>query len=122
LLVVAARGIVTALLAHGTAAAKLNLNNVKDIVSIIGTIITVLAIIIGGFWAYFKFARGRTYRPRLEVGLTAQWWAVNEKWLLHARVTVKNVGVSKVELLQTGTGLRANVLAADQPSSPASAE
>ncbi len=108
-------------LARGDPAVKLSLESVNAVVNIIGTCVTAIAIIIGGIWAYFKFAKGRTYRPRLEVLLAGQWWLVNKKWLLQARVTVRNVGSSKVELLQKGTGLGVSVLAVDQPPPPASA-
>ena len=41
-------------------------------VSIAGveTAIRVAAILVGGVWVYFKFARGRTFRPRLELTLS----------------------------------------------------
>ena len=65
-------------LAGGDPAVKLSLESVNAVVDIIGTSVTAIAIIIGGFWAYFKFAKGRTYRPRFEVLLAGQWWLVNK--------------------------------------------
>jgi hypothetical protein len=97
------------------------LDNIKTVVDIIGTSVTAIAVILGGIWAYFKFVKGRTYRPRLGVGLTGQWRLVDGRHLLHARITVKNIGASKVTLLQRGTGLRVSVLVPDQPVAPASA-
>jgi hypothetical protein len=111
---------VFALLVHGKAAASSSFQNTDLIVDAISKTITAVAVIIGGVWAYFKFVRGRTYRPRLEVNLAGQWWPVNGKWLLQTRVMVKNVGASKVELIQKGTGLRVSVPGTDQPSPPAS--
>lgn len=96
------------------------LDNVKTVVDIVGTAVTALALILGGIWAYFKFVKGRTYRPRLGVGLAGQWRLVDGRRLLHARITVKNIGASKVTLLQRGTGLRVSVLGQDQPVAPAS--
>jgi hypothetical protein len=113
--------ILAMILVGGDPATKSSLENVDAVVNIIGTSVTATAIIIGGVWAYFKFVKGRTYRPRLEVLLAGQWWLVNKKWLLQTQVTVKNVGSSKVELLQKGTGLGVGVLAGDQPPPPASA-
>jgi hypothetical protein len=78
-------------------------------------------VVLGGIWAYFKFVKGRTYRPRLGVSLAGQWQFVDGRRLLHARITVENIGASKVTLLQRGTGLRVSVLAPDQPAAPASA-
>jgi hypothetical protein len=91
------------------------LDNLKTVVDIIGTVVTAAAVILGGMWAYFKFVKGRTYRPRLGVRLTGHWRPVDGRHLLHARITVENIGASKVTLLQRGTGLRVSVLAPDQP-------
>jgi hypothetical protein len=98
-----------------------DLDNAKTVIDLIGTLITAAAVIIGGIWAYFKFVKGRTFRPRLEVNMSGQWVNVDEKQLLQARIRVKNIGASKVTLLQEGTGLRVSVLAARQPSAPAAA-
>lgn len=102
-------------------AAKSTLDNAKDIADIASSAITALAVIIGGAWAYFKFAKGRTYRPRVEMQLAGQWWLAEGKVLLQVRITIKNVGSSKLKLLQRGSGLRASVLDSDQPPPPASA-
>lgn len=114
--------IIAQVFAYGDPADKSTLDNAKIIADIISSAITALAIIIGGTWAYFKFVKGRTYRPRVEVHLAGQWWQVKEKWLLQARIAVKNVGSSKLKLLQKGTGLRASVLDPDQSLPPASAK
>ena len=85
-------------------------DNVKNVVDVAGTFVTAAAIIVGGLWAYFKFVKNRTYRPRLEVTMQAQWRVVRDVRLLQARVTVKNIGASSVRLIQHGTGLRINRL------------
>lgn len=91
----------------------------KDIAAGVGSVVTALAVIVGGLWAYFKFVRGRTYRPRLDVKMLAQWRFINGRHLLHARVTVTNIGASVVRLNQNGgTGLRVSVLSAQQPDPP----
>ena len=92
------------------------LEAVKLLADIVGTSVTAIAVVVGGLWAYFKLVKGRTYRPRLEVGLFGQWRALQGKQLLHVRITVKNIGISDAELLQKGTGLRVSMLV-DEPSS-----
>jgi len=114
-------GIIAQAFVYGDPAAKSTLDNAKDIADIISSAITALAIIIGGAWAYFKFVRGRTYRPRVEMQLAGQWWRTEGKCLLRARVTIKNVGSSKLKLRQKGSGLRVSVLDSDQSPPPASA-
>ena len=97
------------------------LDNAKTVIDIVGTSVTAAALVIGGIWAYFKFVKGRTYRPRLEIHLFGQWRLIDTKHLLQARISVKNIGASIVTLLQKGTGLRVSVLARRQPRAPASA-
>ena len=93
--------------------------DLQTLVSLVGTSVTALAVLVGGFWAYFKFLRGRTYRPRLAVKMLGQWRLVNGRHLLHARIVVRNIGASVVMLRQRGTGLRVSVLSTRQPESPA---
>jgi len=45
------------------------LDDAKTVAEIIGTLITALAVIVGAVWAYYRFVKGRTYRPRLEVSM-----------------------------------------------------
>jgi hypothetical protein len=94
------------------------LGDIQSVVGIVGTVVTAVALTVGGLWAYFKFVKGRTYRPRLEVGMSGQWRQLEGVDLLHARITVRNIGNSVVTLLQRGTGLGVSVPAADQGTAP----
>jgi hypothetical protein len=94
----------------------------QTVTDIAGTLVTSLAIIVGGVWAYFKFVKGRTYRPRLEVDLAGEWHIVNGCQCLRARVAVKNIGASVVTLRQKGTGLRVSVPIDDRQGIPALVE
>jgi hypothetical protein len=94
------------------------LDDVHTWFDIIAAGLTALALVIGASWAYFKFVKGRTFRPRLDVGMVGQWHVVDRKPLLQARVTVTNVGASVVRPLEKGSGLRVSVLAEDQPPAP----
>ncbi|MHA7663703.1 hypothetical protein [Mycolicibacterium sp. HS_4_1] len=78
----------------------------RDISGGIQSLVTAAGVAVGGSWAYFKFVRGRTYRPRLSVELACQWRAVDETDLLHVRVRVTNIGASMITLNQHGTGLQ----------------
>jgi hypothetical protein len=92
--------------AGAPAASPSALDNVKTAAAAFQAVVTAVAIVVGGVWAYFKFVKERTYRPRLEVGMAGEWCDVQGTRLLHARVTVKNIGTSVVTLRQKGTGLR----------------
>lgn len=71
-----------------------------------GSIVTAAAVIVGGYWAWFKFIRGRTFVARLSIELDGQWRHTDGMTVLHVRVTVKNIGASKVALNQFGSGLK----------------
>jgi len=65
----------------------------------------VIAIVVGGIWAYFNYFRGRTYRPRLECNLTVSLITDHSKSFLNIVVHVKNVGLSRVKIQQNGTAI-----------------
>lgn len=95
------------------------LDPVKTIVDIFGTLVASGAVIIGGVWTYSRFVKDRTYRPRLEVGITGAWVNMGDSWSLHVVVNVKNVGASVVTLIHPGTDLAVNALASTVPSTVA---
>jgi hypothetical protein len=94
------------------------LDNIKTGASIISTSITALALIIAGLWAYFKFVRGRTFKPRLEVKLRGWWRIADDRNLLQVRIILKNIGTSKITLMQEGTGLQVSTLSPNQQITP----
>lgn len=90
----------------------------KDMTAGINSAVAAIAVSVGGYWAYFKFIRERPYHPRLEVGLQGKWIALlPETPAISINVTVKNIGTSRVDLLQHGTGLRVSELS-DTPAPP----
>jgi hypothetical protein len=74
-------------------------------VEIAKNICEVLAILVGGAWTYLNYFRGRTYRPRLELGLSASIEKRGLHSFLGISAQVKNVGLSKVKIDQSGTGV-----------------
>lgn len=97
------------------------MEDLQAVLDIISTAVTTLAVVVGALWAYFKFVRGRTFRPRLEVGLRGQWRVIEGQPWLQAQVSVKNIGASVVSLLQAGTGLRISAISESQEPAPADA-
>jgi hypothetical protein len=77
-------------------------------------LLTSLGILAAGVWAYFNYFRGRTYRPRLEPKVTATVTAQCDACYLAITTSVKNVGLSKVDITQEGTVL--TVSAAPPPA------
>ena len=66
---------------------------VKDIAQTVQAVITVVAILVGGFWAYLRFVRGRLGRPRANLTHQVTHRSLeNDKVLLRVTVIVENVG------------------------------
>ena len=72
----------------------ISLDQVKTLVDILGTIVTAIAVVVAGVWAYFNFVKGRTYRPRLEISLSGKWHAGSGTNWFHLVISVKNMGGS----------------------------
>ncbi len=60
-------------------------------------VITALAIIVGGFWAWLKFFRGRTFRSRVELLVSGNIITSGNNRFLKATMEMKNVGLSQVK-------------------------
>jgi hypothetical protein len=70
------------------------------------SITKILAILMAGAWAYYHYFRGRTYRPRLEPTVTGVVANDGSSDYLIVTLQVKNVGLSRVGIIQKGSGLR----------------
>ena len=72
--------------------------------------VKAIAVAIGGLWTLWHFRRRRTYKVRLELGISGQiFCADNESYLVIA-CTLKNVGLSKVDLNEPETWAEVHLL------------
>jgi hypothetical protein len=62
------------------------------------SIATVAALIVGGFWAYFKVFKGRTYTKRLEPSVSAKLVVKEDYTCAVVRVSIRNVGLTRVDI------------------------
>jgi hypothetical protein len=69
-------------------------------------IATVLGIGAAGVWGYFNFIKSRTYYPRMEMSVSGEIRASDKRRYLIPRITLKNIGNSKIALVQKGSGYR----------------
>ena len=88
-----------------------NFTEMSTFAVLVESLLTSLAILAGGAWAYFKFFKGRTFRERLEIQVTAKMQNINEKRIVVASLKVSNIGFAKIPIEEKGTGL--NVLICD---------
>jgi hypothetical protein len=74
-----------------------------DMAAHVGTLIGLGG---AGVWGYFNFVKSRTYHPRLEMTVSGDLRFKRAQQYLVPRVTLKNIGKSKVALIQSGSGYR----------------
>ncbi|HEY4422564.1 MAG TPA: hypothetical protein VGN10_00065 [Pyrinomonadaceae bacterium] len=55
-----------------------------------------LALIAGGVWAYFKFAKGRTFRDRLTTTVSGRLVSIDGAVFLIVAIRLQNVGLSRI--------------------------
>ncbi|MDD5493759.1 MAG: hypothetical protein PHG36_03700 [Dehalococcoidia bacterium] len=79
---------------------------ITELLDNIEKLFTILGITAAGLWAYFNFFRGRTYKPRLEIEINGHILQRDEAYCLLVNLKLKNVGLSRLDLNQQGSGLR----------------
>ena len=77
-----------------------------DWVGLVSQAVTIMAVFVGGVWAYFKFIRGRTLKPRLIVKVEARWDDLHGAPVLYVRTHLTNIGATKFALKRDFSALR----------------
>jgi hypothetical protein len=80
------------------------LDDWERISSILENIVTIVALALGAVVGYFKFIKGRVYRPRVEPDVTGRIKKYNGTTFLIVRSEARNVGNSKI-LIGPSSGL-----------------
>jgi hypothetical protein len=75
------------------------LDSQKDRITSIQSLVTILALFVGGFWTYRIFIEQRQDHPRLKVEHRIQYWKISsEQVLLSVDEVLTNTGSVKVDL------------------------
>ena len=80
--------------------------DIKNILDNLQKVFTILAILIGGIWAYFNFFKGRVYRIRVEPTISGKVFDKDGTTYLIVKLQLKNAGLSKVDIQHKGSGFR----------------
>jgi hypothetical protein len=72
----------------------------KEFADAVASLTQALALIAGGVWAYFKFAKGRTFRDRLTPRVSAKFISIGESTFLSVTTQLHNVGLSRIAFNQ----------------------
>jgi len=68
----------------------------KDFTDAFANVTQSLAFIAGGVWAYFKFAKGRTFRDRLIPTVSGKFISIQGSVFLVVSTQLHNVGLSRI--------------------------
>ncbi|MCW3845653.1 hypothetical protein OF829_00255 [Sphingomonas sp. LB-2] len=69
----------------------------KDAIAAIGSVATMIFLLLGGVFSYYRFFRGRTFSVRAEMSISVDIIASPNGDLLHAiSVIVKNIGSNPI--------------------------
>jgi Transcriptional regulator containing an amidase domain and an AraC-type DNA-binding HTH domain len=68
----------------------------KDFTEAFVNVTQSLALIAAGLWAYFKFAKGRTFRDRLTPSVSGKFVSIDDSVFLVVTMQLKNVGLSRI--------------------------
>jgi len=76
----------------------------KDLVDIGSNIVTAAATILAGGWAYYRFVKGRVFKPRLTLAASARQIRIEGTNYIISAIQLSNVGLSRIDL--SGATLR----------------
>lgn len=77
----------------------------KDITDVLLNTVQMAAFIAGGWWAYFKFIKGRTFKESLVPAVSGRFVSIDDVQYLIVATQIKNVGLSKIEFNREGSAL-----------------
>jgi hypothetical protein len=77
--------------------------NAKFWLDVADAIVKFAALVVGGLWALMNYRRGRTYKRKLELGITGKLFRRNGKLYLSILCRLKNVGLGIYPIKQEGS-------------------
>ena len=77
----------------------------KDFTEALANVTQSLALIAAGVWAYFKFAKGRTFEDRLIPTVSGNCISIDGAVFLVVMIQIKNVGLSRIAFDQEVSSL-----------------
>jgi hypothetical protein len=83
----------------------IDLEKILNVVGIAESVLTILAILFGGIWAYFNFLKGRKFRPRLEIEISGEPFLKDDVYYIKTILKLGNVGLSNLRIEQKGSAL-----------------
>lgn len=73
-------------------------DTIADVAGIVSSVVTTFATVLAGGWAYYRFLKGRVFKSRLTLVLTASQIRVQGTAYVLSVIEIANVGLSSVDL------------------------
>ena len=84
---------------------KIDWATTRDFTGAIRDLVQVIAFCAAGWWAYFKFIKGRKFQESLTPAVAGRFVSLDGVVYLIAKIQIKNVGSSKIDFDRKATGL-----------------
>lgn len=83
----------------------MNWQLIFPIIASIESLVTTVAIILAGVWAYFHYVKGRVYSERVEIEVVGRVLTISSRSYLVITYQIKNVGSSRVPIQNDRSGI-----------------
>lgn len=93
------------LVAHYSSRA-IDLTRTKDAADALKNFVEVVAILVGGGWALFRYSKGRTFQESLIAAVSGKLRTINDRSYLIVDIQIKNVGQSLIEFAPAASSLK----------------
>jgi len=87
-----------------------DMETVEKLTSIASNFATSAALLVGGGWAFYHYVLDRIYHPKLESVMTLNVRHQKDGFLIAVKVTLKNVGASRIDLDHAASGIALSAL------------
>lgn len=77
----------------------------RDFTGSIQSVVQTLAFVFGGFWAYYKFIKGRSFQDSLSPAISGRFASIDGAVYLVISIQIKNAGSTKVDFNHKGSAL-----------------
>ena len=77
------------------------------------TVVKIAALLGGAAWTWMHYVRGRTFKPRLELGISSRLFERRGDRYILSTCKVKNIGLSKCAFKKEGNGCEITGLTVD---------
>lgn len=67
-----------------------------DIIPLLESVVTIIAIIVGGFWTYWLFIQNREKYPKAKIGHKVETLELDKETLIRLTIEIKNIGKVKL--------------------------